>query len=123
MGATGIASDAGVSDGLIGVTLVAVGTSLPELVTAFHAARRGEDELIIGNVLGSNVFNSLLVGGAVALLAPGPIDDVRLVTVGAASMSAIAVAAWGFMARGRRIIRTEAVVLLASYVLFVAVIA
>ncbi len=69
---------------------MAIGTSLPELVTAVHAARRGQDELIIGNVLGSNTFNSLLVGGLVALIAPGTIDDTRLVTVGAAAMTTLA---------------------------------
>lgn len=122
-GATGLASAAGLSEGLIGVTLVAVGTSLPELVTAVHAARRHEDELIIGNVLGSNVFNSLLVGGAIALIAPGPIDDLRLATVGAAGMTVVALVAWLLMARGRRIVRGEASLLIAGYVAVVALIA
>lgn len=122
-GATGLASAAGLSEGLVGVTLVAVGTSLPELVTAVHAARRHEDELIIGNVLGSNVFNSLLVGGAIALITPGQIDDVRLVTVGAAGMTVVAFVAWLLMARGRRIVRGEASLLIAGYVAVVALIA
>jgi cation:H+ antiporter len=121
-GATGFATDAGVSEGLVGVTLVAVGTSLPELVTAVHAARRGEDELIIGNVLGSNVFNSLLVGGLVALIAPGTIDDTRLVTAGAAAMTGVALGAWILLARGRRIVRSEALFLLAGYVAVVGLI-
>jgi len=119
-GATGLATEAGVSEGLVGVTLVAVGTSLPELVTAIHAARRGEDELIIGNVLGSNVFNSLLVGGLVAVVAPGAIDDTRLVTFGAAAMTGVALVAWIVMARGRRIMRSDAVLLVAGYVAVVA---
>lgn len=122
-GATGLATEAGLSEGFVGVTLVAVGTSLPELVTAAHAARRHEDELIIGNVLGSNVFNSLLVGGAIALIAPGPIDDLRLVTVGAAGMTIVALVAWLLMARGRRIVRGEAALLLAGYVAVVVLIA
>ena len=122
-GAIGLATGAGISEGFVGVTLVAVGTSLPELVTAIHAARRHEDELIIGNVLGSNVFNSLLVGGAIALIAPGPIDDIRLVTLGAAGMTAVALMAWFLMARGRRIVRSDAALLLAGYVAVVALIA
>lgn len=122
-GATGLAAEAGLSEGLVGVTLVAVGTSLPELVTAAHAARRQEDELIIGNVLGSNVFNSLLVGGAIALITPGPIDDLRLGTVGAAGMTVVALMAWVLMARGRRIDRGEAALLLAGYLAFVVLIA
>jgi len=122
-GATGLATEAGLSEGFVGFTLVAVGTSLPELVTAAHAARRHEDELIIGNVLGSNVFNSLLVGGAIALIAPGPIDDLRLVTVGAAGMTIVALVACLLMARGRRIVRGEAALLLAGYVAVVVLIA
>jgi cation:H+ antiporter len=122
-GASGLATDAGLSEGLVGVTLVAVGTSLPELVTAVHAARRGEDELIIGNVLGSNVFNSLLVGGLVALIAPGTIDDTNLVTLGAAAMVAVALAAWIVMARGRRVVRRDALVLLLGYGATVALVA
>ena len=122
-GATGLATEAGISEGFVGVTLVAIGTSLPELVTAAHAARRGEDELILGNVLGSNIFNSLLVGGAIAIIAPGRIDDVRLVTVGALGMTVVALVAWLLMARGRRIVRGEAALLLAGYAAVVALIA
>lgn len=122
-GATGVAGELGLSGGLVGVTLVAIGTSLPELVTAAQAARRGEDELIVGNVLGSNVFNSLLVGGAIALVGPGVVDDARLVTWGAATMTAIAGSAWLLMARRRHIARAEAVVLLAGYALVVVLIA
>jgi cation:H+ antiporter len=121
-GAVDLAGEAGLSEGFVGVTLVAIGTSLPELVTAASAARRGEDELIIGNVLGSNLFNSLLVGGAIALIAPGRIDDVRLVTAGAIAMTVVALVAWLLMSRGRRITRAESVLLLAGYVVVVAVI-
>ena len=73
--ATSIAHDLGWTGGFVGFALVAVGTSLPELVTALAAARRRESGLILGNLLGSNLFNSLLVGGAVFLanpLANGP---------------------------------------------------
>ena len=69
--ATSIADDLGWTGGFVGFALVALGTSLPELVTALAAARRGESGLILGNLLGSNLFNSLLVGGAV-FLANGP---------------------------------------------------
>ena len=65
--ATSIADDLGWTGGFVGFGLVAVGTSLPELVTALAAARRGESGLIIGNLLGSNLFNSLTVGSAVFL--------------------------------------------------------
>jgi cation:H+ antiporter len=118
-GAVGLATELGLSEGFVGLTLVAVGTSLPELVTAVQAARRGEDELIVGNVLGSNVFNSLLVGGAIALVGPGPIDDTRLVTYGAATMVAVAALGWAVMGRKGRIARPEAALLLTGYVVAV----
>lgn len=122
-GAVSIAGELGVSDGLVGVTLVAVGTSLPELVTAAQAARRGEDDLVIGNVLGSNLFNSLLVGGAIAVVAPGVVDDPALESVGLASMATVAVAAWVLMARGRRVSRVEAGALLVGWVVSIVLMA
>lgn len=118
-GSVGLATELGLSEGFVGLTLVAVGTSLPELVTAVQAARRGEDELIVGNVLGSNVFNSLLVGGAIALVGPGPIDDTRLVTYGAATMVAVAGLGWAVMGRKGNIARPEAALLLVGYVVAV----
>lgn len=60
----------GVSDLLIGLTIVAVGTSLPELASSIAAARRGENDLAVGNVIGSNVFNTLVVVGIAAVIAP-----------------------------------------------------
>ena len=69
-GATWIADDLGLTGGFVGLTLVAIGTSLPELVTAVAAARRNETELIVGNLLGSNLFNSLAVGGVIAVIGP-----------------------------------------------------
>ena len=63
MGAVDIAQQLGVSELIIGLTIVALGTSLPELAAAIAAARKGEPELVIGNVIGSNLFNSLAVIG------------------------------------------------------------
>ena len=67
-GATGLARSIGVPEAVIGLTIVAVGTSLPELVTSLVAARRGETDLLVGNVLGSNIFNALPVAGIAGLL-------------------------------------------------------
>jgi cation:H+ antiporter len=120
-GAVGIADETGLSGGFVGLTLVAVGTSLPELVTAVQAARRGQDELILGNVLGSNIFNSLLAGGLVVLIEPGPLDDRSLATRGVAVMVAVSVLAWALMERRRRIGRLAACTLLAGYGVAVAV--
>lgn len=69
--AVAIATDIGMGEALIGVTIVALGTSAPELVTSLIAARKGQGEIAIGNVLGSNIYNILGIGGIVAILAPG----------------------------------------------------
>ncbi len=115
-GALAIADAANVSGGLIGFTLVAIGTSLPELVTAITAARRGETELILGNLLGSNIFNSLAVGGVIAVLGSGPIADDALTTFGIAGMVLVAFLAWGFMVTNRRVHRVEAVILIVVWI-------
>ena len=74
-GATGIARALGVSEEIIGYTIVAVGTSLPELVTSIVAAKKGENDIAIGNVVGSNIFNLLLIGGICSVISPTVISD------------------------------------------------
>ena len=69
-GAKVIASNFGMSDSLIGLTVVALGTSLPELVTSIIAARKGESDIAIGNVIGSNIFNILFVLGVSSVITP-----------------------------------------------------
>jgi cation:H+ antiporter len=114
-GAQRIASDIGLSEGFVGLTLVAVGTSLPELVTAIQSARRGETALLAGNVLGSNVFNSTAVAGAAALIGPARITDAGLTVVAATAMVCVAALAWLFLGLGGRLRRWEAAVLLGVY--------
>ena len=67
-GARAVAETIGISDAVISLTLVAIGTSLPELATAVAAARRNENDLVLGNVLGSNIFNTLGVGGVAGII-------------------------------------------------------
>lgn len=69
-GATGVAKVLGLSDKFIGLTIVALGTSLPELVTSVTAARKGNADIAIGNIVGSNIFNILFILGASALIIP-----------------------------------------------------
>lgn len=71
--ATNIAYSFGMSEKLVGLTIVAVGTSLPELVTSMVAAIKGENDIAIGNVLGSNIFNILLILGTSAVISPIPV--------------------------------------------------
>ena len=116
--ATSIADDLGWTGGFVGFALVAVGTSLPELVTALAAARRRESGLIIGNLLGSNLFNSLMVGAAV-FFANGatPFDEAsRLPDVALLAMVLVSTVVILFMKTGKRIEKWEAVVLVAVYV-------
>ncbi len=73
-GARAVAETIGISDAVISLTLVAIGTSLPELATAIAAARRNENDLVLGNVLGSNIFNALGVGGVAGLVGNAATD-------------------------------------------------
>jgi cation:H+ antiporter len=78
-GGVGIARDLGVSELVVGLTLVALGTSLPELAASVAAARRGEDDIAVGNVIGSNMFNLLGVLALPGIIAPGQVDRIVVV--------------------------------------------
>jgi len=103
-GATGIARALGISETVIGLTIVAVGTSLPELATSVIAARRGEAGLALGNILGSNVFNLLAILGLTAVIVPIPVPPglsvVDLATVAGSAALLLAVLAAGRIGRG-----------------------
>ncbi|WP_262690173.1 calcium/sodium antiporter [Kordiimonas aestuarii] len=73
-GATGIAASLGVSDSVVGLTIVALGTSLPELATVVAASMHRNSAMIVGNILGSNIFNATAILGATTLSSPKPID-------------------------------------------------
>ena len=122
-GAERVAEALDLSGGFVGYTMVAVGTSAPELVTAVAAARQRETELLVGNLLGSNVFNSLAVGGAISLVGPGPVGDVTLQTLGSVMMVVICVVSWVAMAIGHKVSRIDGVVLLSLWVVSIALLA
>jgi len=118
-GAIDLADRWGVKSGFIGISLIAVGTSLPELVASTVAAKKGKHALIIGTVLGSNVFNGFGIGGFIGVIAPGESKDGSI--VGAFSttltLSAIALSAV-FILSGRKIVRVEAGILLSAYIVW-----
>ena len=116
-GATRAADSLGLSGGFVGMTIVAVGTSMPEIVTSTKAAARGASDLLVGNLLGSNMFNALAVGGVVALLAPGPIDDPSLTVVGVIAMIVASLLALAFMISRHVVSRREAALLVVFYVM------
>lgn len=113
--ASDVALDFGVSEAFIGLSLVAVGTSLPEITVGIQAARRRETDLVIGNVLGSNMVNSLGVAGTAALLTPvAPLEPSGL--GGAIVLMALfAIAAGALLATGRRLTRWEGAFLVVVY--------
>ncbi|MCA1907290.1 MAG: calcium/sodium antiporter [Magnetospirillum sp.] len=116
-GAVEIAHGFGVSDLIIGLTIVAVGTSLPELASSIIATRKGEHDIALGNVLGSNLFNTLAVVGIAGMISPmevGPEVFYRDIMVMAALTLSLFVLGYGF--RGpARVNRIEGAVLLACY--------
>lgn len=92
--ASALAASLGVSSGVIGLTVVAGGTSLPELATSVVAARKGHSAIAIGNVIGSNVFNILLILGATAVISPMQIGGITLVDISMMLLSVVLV--WMF---------------------------
>ncbi|WP_412068460.1 calcium/sodium antiporter [Rubrivirga sp. IMCC43871] len=120
-GAVALAEGAGVSNAVIGLTVVAVGTSLPELATSVVAAARGEGELAVGNVVGSNVFNLLGILGIGAIVRPLVAPGLQVVDL--AVMAAFAAVLVPMMVSGRRLVRPEAMVLLAAYVGYIGYLA
>ena len=111
-----IATDLGVPQVIIGFTVVALGTSVPELVTTVQAQRRGESDLVVGNLFGSNLFNSL-IGGAVVGFASGSAAPGRATVALSITMILTAGLAWVLLRRGLTLTRVEAVALLAAYAL------
>ena len=117
-GAVSIAHHLGISDLIIGLTIVALGTSLPELAASLMSALKHEHDIAIGNVIGSNMFNLLAVLGLPGLIAPGPIDPAvinRDFPVMVGLTVALFIMAYGFRGPGR-INRYEAGLLLIAFI-------
>lgn len=105
-------------EAIIGLTLIALGTSLPELATSVVAAYKGEKDIAIGNVVGSNIFNILSILGIAPLLKPLSAPGIRMLDF--ASMLLLSILLLLVMLTGRRISRGEGAVLLSSYVAYLA---
>ena len=118
-GASRLVEEADVSSAFVGLVVVAIGTSLPELATSLAAARRRETDLMIGNIVGSNLFNSLAVGGLAGLVGPDAIaGSFRGPLV---LMVLTAVIAGSFVATGSRLVRSEGILLLGAFVGFLVI--
>jgi len=118
-GAVEIASGLGVSDLIIGLTIVALGTSLPELASSVAAARKGEHDMAIGNIVGSNMFNLLAVVGIAGAILPMENLEPTVLYRDWAVMTALTLllflTAYGFRGRQGVINRWEGVLLIAAY--------
>ncbi len=120
-GSVGMAERIGLSEVAIGLTIIAIGTSLPEIVTTAVAAYHGEREIAVANVVGSNIFNLLGVLGLTAAVSTLPIDSELYtfeIPVLAAATAALFLVAW----TNRRIVRAEGIALLALFVIVLGIV-
>ena len=118
-GAVALALLMGMSQSLVGLTLVAIGTSLPELATSLMAAKRGYLDIAVGNVVGSNIFNTFVILGLSSTLTPLPVSPAMMVDLGVVVLSGMVL--FGFMFTGTRhaVDRWEGVGLLLLYAAYV----
>ena len=106
----------GMSETLVGLTIVAIGTSLPELVTSVVAAKKGENGMAAGNVVGSNIFNLLLILGVSSTIHPVQIMVASFVDLG--MLLGVSLIAYAFIFTGRRVSRVEGGVMVLMYALY-----
>ena len=119
-GAVSLATSFGISETVIGLTVVALGTSMPELVTSVLAAFRRQSDLAFGNIVGSNIYNILGIGGTTVLIAPSRVPQ-EIVTFDNLLMVSASLLLVIFAATGRRISRGEGAVFLAAYLAYLYV--
>lgn len=114
--ASSVALSLGISEGVVGLTIVAGGTSLPELATSVVAARKGQSAIAIGNVIGSNVFNILLILGLTATISPLEIEGITTIDMAVMLLSVALV--WFFSRTRYTVERWEGAVLVGGYMLY-----
>lgn len=117
-GASDIAKSFGASETLIGVTVVAIGTSLPELVTSIMAARKGENDIAVGNVIGSNLFNVLFIISTSSIISPLSLDMESLYDM--IIMLAACIMVYLFAVTKKKITRVEGGIMTAAYIAYTA---
>jgi hypothetical protein len=104
---------------MAGALAIVIRRTTPELVTVVQSAHRRETDLIVGNLLGSNLFNALAVGGLIGLIGATGVDDARLTALAATSAFGAAVVALAAMRSGRRVLRLEGGFLVAGHAVLV----
>ena len=116
--ATEIARVIGLSERFIGLTIVALGTSLPEFCTSVVAARKGKADLAIGNIVGSDIFNILFVVGTTALIVPVPFNPAFVIDSAVAIGAAVLL--WICVVKNKKLVRSAGIVMLAAYAAYFA---
>lgn len=116
-GSVTLARIAGVSEAVIGLTILAVGSSAPELITSVVAALRKHADIALGNVVGSNLFNITCIGGVASMIKPMEVAP-RFLDQDLPVMLAVTLVLAVFMLTGKRVVRTEGAVLLAGYIFY-----
>ncbi|XTR36697.1 calcium/sodium antiporter [Paraclostridium tenue] len=114
--ATNIATSFGMSANLVGLTIVAMGTSLPELVTSVIAVKKGETEIAIGNVIGSNIFNILLVLGLAALIHPMAVSVVAIIDT--IFMTAVTILLYIFIKKNNSLTKIHGIIFVIIYFIY-----
>ena len=117
-GASGLARALGASESLIAVTIVAGGTSLPELATSVVAALKGRSEMAVGNVVGSNLFNIFLILGLSSTISPIKLAGIGAIDLGMVLLSSIVLWFVGVFYKERTITRAEGALMIALYVAY-----
>lgn len=122
-GASGVAASLGISEAIIAITVVAIGTSLPELATSVVAAVKGNTQLALGNVIGSNIFNICLILGISATVKP--INAAGILPLDLLAPIVAAVMLWlaAYTFRGRRVNRADGAIFLAVYIAYITYLA
>jgi cation:H+ antiporter len=115
-----IASTLGVSDALIGLTLIAVGTSVPELATAITAARRGQNDLVVGNIVGSNIFNIFFVLAVTSVILPIPLKGTQVLDIMILLVATIFLYVTFFIRKRHQLGKAEGTMLLLFYAGYIA---
>lgn len=119
-GASSIARRAGISEFIIGLTIVGFGTSCPELVVSITGAIEGNADISVGNVVGSNIFNILFILGSSALITPLSLNSMTITDTVMLSASAILLLIWAYTGKKNRIDRWEGAVMLLCFTLYYA---
>lgn len=119
-GAVDIAKAAGLSEALIGLTVVAIGTSLPELATSIVAALKKQADIAIGNIVGSNIFNVFFVLGATSTITALPITAALNVDIAVAIFATLLLFAFMFFRSRRKLVRREGIMFILIYIMYMA---